>query len=102
MMRLRNTVWKSFPKRELPRKPTTKINVGLLEKRVGGASHKWTVHKKDRALRAISHLRKGAPAYQLKPLKGTVIKNAESANTYGAEFRLEKWIEQEFSWRVHF
>ena len=90
--------WKKFPFRQLPTKPSTRVNIKRLQAAVDKVSHRLTIHQKKKARETIRSLKLGAPAYQLSPLKGALMKNALSANKHGAMFTetLENWIKEGF------
>ena len=69
-----------------------------LKTAINMAASQWTVHQKEAAARVVKNLEEGAPAYQLKQLKGGLMRNALSAIQHGAEFTetLEKWIKDGF------
>ena len=86
--------WEKFPCRQLPQRPTTRVSVSKLKANIDKATSRWTVHQRDAAERTVQNLKEGAPAYQLKQLKGGLMRNAQSAIQHGAAFTgtLEKWI----------
>ena len=90
--------WKKFPFRRLPDKPSTRVKVKRLETAVKRVEKKLTIHQKKKARETIRNLKIGAPSYQLSQLKGSMMKNANSASTHGAMFTetLENWIQEGF------
>jgi hypothetical protein len=86
--------WDNFPKRDLPDRPTTRVNVGRLEEMVKEAEATMTIHERDMAYRAIDIMKNGAPAHQIRPLPGATMKNAPSINKCGPVFTetLETWL----------
>ena len=90
--------WKKFPFRQLPSRPSTRVNIKRLQAAVDRVSKKLTVHQLKKAKETIKNLKLGAPSYQLSRLKGGIMKNANSANKHGAMFTetLENWIQEGF------
>jgi hypothetical protein len=90
--------WDTFPSRKLPVKPCTRVNVITLERKCEAANKQWTIHQRRGAKSAISILRTGAPAYQLKYLRPMLLSNAPSVLEYGNIFTstLQEWIEKGF------
>lgn len=90
--------WEDFPRAPLPTQPGTKIDTAKFKLMTEKAGSDFTVHEKDRALRATTFLMAGAPSYQLHPLPGVMVKNAESVFKHGAHFTatLESWIQAGF------
>jgi hypothetical protein len=90
--------WSGFPKRPLPRRPATKINTTVLANKIAKARNQWTVHEANTAAAALSSLKNGANAYQIKYLPGAILKNAPSIEQHGNNFTstLAEWIEKGF------
>ena len=90
--------WKKFPFRRLPDRPSTRVKVKRLEAAVKRVEKKLTVHQKKKARETVKNLKIGAPSYQLSHLKGSMMRNANSATTHGAMFTetLENWIQEGF------
>ena len=86
--------WEKFPKRDLPKKPSTRIDIDKLTSAVETASDSLTVHQKKAAETTIKNLTEGAPSYQRKQLPGILAKNANSVIQHGPAFTetLEKWV----------
>ena len=78
--------WQEFPSRELPDKPTTKINVTRLEELIAEWDSHMTIHETDMAQKALRILKDGAPAYQKSELPGITVKNAPSIMKCAPEF----------------
>jgi hypothetical protein len=90
--------WKSFPRRDLPKHPTTRVNIPVLEKAYAGVKKYWTIHQCRGAERTFSYLRNGAPAYQKKYLHPMALSNAPSVLEHGNSFTttLKEWLEKGF------
>jgi hypothetical protein len=56
--------WEKFPKKKLPEKPETSINVEKLENRVRKYMNLMIKHQIERSLKAIEYLKHGAPSFQ--------------------------------------
>ena len=95
---LEEEFWKKFPRRNIPEVPTTRINVDNLAEMVHEEENRMTDQEREMANKAISILREGAPALQMKEMLGAVMKNAPSINKCAASFTetLHKWIEGGF------
>ena len=87
--------WREFPSRELPDRPTTRINVTRLEELINEWDSHMTIHERDMAQKALKDLKEGAPAYQMSELPGISVKNAPSIMKCAPEFTetLKKWVE---------
>ena len=87
--------WREFPSRELPDRPTTRINVTRLEELINEWDSHMTIHERDMAQKALKYLKEGAPAYQMSELPGISVKNAPSIMKCAPEFTetLKKWVE---------
>ena len=74
------------------------MKVKRLETSVKRVDKKLTINQKKKAREKIRNLKIGAPSYQLSQLKGSMMKNANSASTHGAMFTetLENWIQEGF------
>jgi hypothetical protein len=90
--------WDSFPSRQLPRRPCTRINVPVLKKLCSSSNKQWTVHQAKGAERTITALENGAPAYQSRYLRPMLLSNAPSVLEYGNIFTttLSEWIDKGF------
>jgi hypothetical protein len=76
--------WDSFPKRELPTTPETKVNVGNLENLIIDNVSKLSKSEIKRAARLIYDLRYGADACQKSELPPMATNNSPSAINNGA------------------
>jgi hypothetical protein len=74
-----NRFWEKFPKRKLPQKPATRINVKNLEISVRKVKDKLTKSELKRAHKVIKDLKKGAEAYQKSELPALIVQNDKSA-----------------------
>ena len=91
--------WKIFPRRELPKKAETRVNVKNFKKEVDRVGEKMSRTEKRRAEKILLDLKKGAEAYQKKPeLPPVTVKNAESAFKYGRVLtdKIASWITKGF------
>ena len=72
--------WKSFPSKDLPDKPQTKIDIEELEKMVLNVSQKglFSPGQSARASTVIDNLKRGAPSNQKKDLPGCFVANSKS------------------------
>ena len=95
---LEEKFWKKFPRRNIPEVPTTRINVDNRDEMVHAEENRMTDQEREMANKAISILREGASALQMKEMPGAVMKNAPSINKCAASFTetLHKWIEGGF------
>ena len=88
--------WKSFPFRDLPSRPTTKVNVKALSELIKERSQKMRNSEILRAKKAVDFLSKGAPSHQLKNLPAISCNNSESAYIYGVNLSdtIAEWIKE--------
>ena len=68
--------WKSFPKRELPDKVTTRVNVMALRRRILAVKDKMSRTELNRAKRVLRNLRQGASAFQKSDLPPISTRNS--------------------------
>ena len=89
--------WKEFPHRPLPTKPSTRVNIPALKKRIYDVRNKFTVHQMDAGRETVQNLTEGAPSHQLRQLKGGLLRNASSSKQHGPVFTsvLFDWLEGE-------
>ena len=95
----REEFWNNFPKRKLPERAETKLNVKNLEKEVGKNEPKMSRTELRRARKLIRDLRKGADAYQKMPaLPPMTASNAKSAYENGQMLtdKIASWIKKGF------
>ena len=76
--------WSIFPKKDLPRKASTRVNIDALRERVEGAKNFMTCTEARRADRVLVDLVTGAEAYQKCKLPPLNSYNAKSAYENGA------------------
>lgn len=90
--------WKIFPKRELPEKAETKIDIKMFEKEIGCVKHLMQESERRRADKVIRDLRQGADAYQKTELPPIEAKNANSALENGVMLtdKIATWIKKGF------
>jgi hypothetical protein len=93
-----STDWSSFPFKEIPGKPETRVNVDALEELVLKNEDKLLKQEIERSRRAIDYLRNGAPALQLKQLKSCLVQNRlASADAREAVLKtMEDWVNKGF------
>jgi len=90
--------WKNFPKRELPKKATTRINTRNFAKLVKKYKPEMTRAEGKRADRIVRDLQQGAEAYQKSKLPPMTAPNAKSAYQHGALItdKIASWIKEGF------
>jgi len=91
--------WSKFPSKPWPSRPETNVDIDRLEAKVLLHKDKMTIHQLERSLKAVDHLRNGAPAHQSEILPGCFVKNSKTAFTYG-KFVTEEiatWIEKGYA-----
>ncbi len=91
-------IWDTFPKKDIPAGPETRINIEKLKKMIDRNEEKLLDHEVRRARRAISYLEEGAPAHQLRRLKSCLVKNkipSSEANAAVLE-TVANWIKEGF------
>ena len=74
--------WDTFPKRDLPDKAETKVNIVTLKRKVMAAKGKMSKTEFYRAKRTIRNLQEGASAFQKISLPPVNTVNAESTAIY--------------------
>jgi hypothetical protein len=67
--------WRRFPRKDIPRRPETRINIDRLQQLVAENEHELLEQEKLRANRAIDYLRNGAPALQKGELSSCLVSN---------------------------
>ncbi len=67
--------WLTFPRKGIPSRPETRVNVKRLEEIVAMHKHLLLGQEVARAKRALDYLRNGAPALQLAKLRFCLVEN---------------------------
>ena len=90
--------WKSFPKRELPDKVTTRVNVLALRRRISAVKNRMSRTELNRAKRVLRNLREGASAFQKSELPPISTKNSKSAAAHGRVLTdtIATWVKKGF------
>jgi len=94
-----DSFWDLFPKRDLPSRAKTKINVNNLRKEIVRVAHKMSNTEKRRAETVMKDLQEGADAYQKYPsLPPAIVPNAKSSVENGPLLtdKIFTWTEKEF------
>jgi hypothetical protein len=93
-----DSIWKSFPKADLPKAVTTKVNTVALEKKVEESKCKMLPYQFARAKKALDFLKNGAPAYQKTVLPACKVSNTPSTSQYGLEVAdtIATWVKKGF------
>ena len=88
--------WEKFPRKELPSKPTTKVDFELLDNIIDNKTNFLTTSVWARAKKAVDHFKHGGPSYQLKKLPACTVKNSTAAITHGLYItdNLATWIKK--------
>jgi hypothetical protein len=92
--------WDSFPKADMPTKVSTRVDVDKMESMVDKVKSKMLPFQLERARKAISYLRKGAPAHQkLPPLPSCFNKNTSSTYLHGEAVvdTVATWVKNGFA-----
>jgi hypothetical protein len=91
--------WAKFPKKKLPEKPETSIDIEKLENRVKKYMNLSTKHQIERSLKAIEYLKNGAPSFQETTLPACFVKNASSTYKHGKEIteNIATWIDEGYA-----
>jgi len=77
--------WDKFQKREIPSKPETRIKTDTLEEKIMGTKEKLLPHQFERAKKALSFLKYGAPSFQKTPLPSCCVKNTQDTSQFGED-----------------
>ena len=90
--------WNKFPRKELPKKPKTRINVNNLQKLVNLHSKSLTKTELKRAERVIKDLREGADSCQLSELPAMATNNSATAFLHGELLtdKIASWVKEDF------
>ena len=90
--------WKSFPKRELPDKVTTRVNVMALRRSIAAVKNKMSRTELKRAKRVLRNLRQGASAFQKTELPPISSRNSRSATAHGRVLTdtIATWVKKGF------
>ncbi len=93
-----DSFWENFPKRDLPRKPSTRINSKNLIKLIEENKHDMSIAELKRAYKTVHDIKEGAEAYQMSELPPIMVENYESAYENGALItdKIACWIESGF------
>jgi len=89
--------WEKFPKNELPKKASTKINIRRFEKEIEKVKGRMTKMELKRANRVIKDLKFGAEAYQKRPeLPPITVPNAKTSVTNGKMLsdKIGTWVKK--------
>ena len=78
-----DSFWRSFPKRELPERVETRVNVLALKKRIWKAKDKMMKSEFTKAKKVLKHLQFGAESLQIADLPPITCKNGRSSLTHG-------------------
>jgi hypothetical protein len=90
--------WATFPFKEIPKVPETRVDIDALEKLVLTCESKLLKQEFERAKRAIDYLRNGAPAHQRDRLKSCLVQNKlASADARVAVLKtMKEWVSKGF------
>ena len=90
--------WEAFPRAELPKEATTRVNVGAMKKHIESCRGKMSQSETRRAERVIRDLEKGADACQSVQLPPLCTANAQSAYENGALLTdtIATWVKKGF------
>ena len=93
-----DSYWRSFPFKELPTSPTTKVDTVKLTKLLYERKHLLKQSEWERGMKAIHNLKYGAPSHQKIELPAVMCKNSDSAVEYGKILSdtIATWIEEGF------
>ena len=93
-----DSFWEKFPKKDIPFRAETKVNVTSLKKKILPAKNKMSRTEFNRAKRLIKNLQNGAESFQRSPLPPISTKNAASTNTYGQILTdtIATWVKKGF------
>ena len=88
--------WDTFPKLELPGKPSTRVNTKNLRRLIEENKSKMSEAEFNRASKVMEDLNMGADAYQKGSLPALCSINSESAYTHGALLtdKIVTWIKE--------
>ena len=90
--------WKKFPKRELPEKVETRVNIMALRKRVWKAKDKMSKTELNRAKKVLRSLQTGAEACQMSALPPVTAQNNKNVYEHGRFLTdtIGTWIKKGF------
>ena len=89
-----SSFWSKFPKRDLPLRPSTRINIRNLEKLTNENRDKLTKSELKRARRVIEDLKNGADACQKSDLPPLATRNSPTSVQYGEPMtdKIATWL----------
>ena len=90
--------WLKFPKKELPGRAETSVNISAFAEEVNSVRAEMTITEKKRADKALSDLTNGAEAYQMTALPPMNSVNAKSAIENGELLTdtIATWVKKGF------
>ena len=71
--------WEKFPSKNLPSKPTTKINIVKLEEKIIESKAKLNNSSWNRAQKCLNYLKYGGPSFQSSYLPSCTVRNSTAA-----------------------
>jgi hypothetical protein len=77
--------WEKFPSKNLPSKPTTKINIVKLEEKIIESKAKLNNSSWNRAQKCLNYLKYGGPSFQSSYLPSCTVRNSTAAFENGKE-----------------
>ena len=88
--------WENFPVRDLPKTPSTRVNIGNLAKLVREHEHKFTDSERKRAHKVLLDLKIGAESYQMSDLPALITENSSTTYPHGVFLtdKIATWIEE--------
>jgi hypothetical protein len=92
--------WDSFPKADMPTEVSTRVNMDKMESMVKKNKSKMLPFQLERARKAISYLRRGAPVHKkLPPLPACFKKNTSSMYLHGKAVvdTVATWVKKGFA-----
>jgi len=94
-----DSFWNAFPSNKLTTDIKTPVNVENLEKLVNSVKDSFTCHQFFRAKKCIENFRKGASAFQKKPLPAVFCKNVPSTIKNGPSMTdtVGYWVKKDFA-----
>ena len=78
-----SSYWENFPFKELPTRPTTKVDTVKLTELLHERKHLLKKSEWERGMKAVHNLKFGAPSHQKSELPAVMCKNSDSAVEYG-------------------
>jgi hypothetical protein len=92
------SVWATFPRNELPVRPSCSVDVSSMEKLVNVSKGHLKSSAYERCKKSIENFKEGAPLAQKGPLPACFVKNSKSCYVHGEKVTetIANWVDKKF------